>query len=177
MGWVELAFVALVFGVMFLGRRGSAPKGPPPAGGEAEGDGAARPEVLTLGSMLAAWQEAVNAARLQTEAAQRPHAPDALDSMEAPTLVLPPVASAPRGEPVLLPAVVAKPAALVKRAPVEVATVDRDAEHARFHERITPAPAGAPSARRIRGAGELRRAVLLSEVLGPPRALRELDTP
>jgi len=171
MGWVELAFIALVFGVMFLGRRGGAPKGRPPAGG-AE-DGAPGPEVLTLGSLLTAWQEAVNTARQQAEGAHEPDEPDAL---EAPVRVLPPVLSAPPRKSAVLPAVMEAPTAVAKRAPVEVAVVDRDAEHARFHERVAPAPSSPASARpHLHGASELRRAVLLSEVLGPPRALRELD--
>lgn len=172
MGWVEVAFVVLVFFVAFLGRRGSAPK--MPTAGGAEGN-APRPEALTLGSLLTAWQEAMVAARQQAEGAEEA---GELSEPQMPARALPPVLPMRREGAAVLPAVMAAPAALVKRAPVEVATVDREAEHARFHERIAPAPAHPASARpHIRNAGELRRAVLLSEVLGPPRALRELDTP
>jgi hypothetical protein len=54
----------------------------------------------------------------------------------------------------------------------------RRAEHARFHRRVAaPEPVEAPAVPRlrIRDAGELRRAVILAEVLDRPRALRPLD--
>jgi hypothetical protein len=59
--------------------------------------------------------------------------------------------------------------------------VDRQAEHSRFHARIDrPAervqrPASArDTLGGLRGGDALRRAVLAAEVLGPPRALRDL---
>lgn len=60
--------------------------------------------------------------------------------------------------------------------------VDRAAEHSRFHARIERAPEAERSRRPaahetlgdLRGADALRRAVLAAEVLGPPRALRDL---
>jgi len=55
---------------------------------------------------------------------------------------------------------------------------NRAAEHARLHRRAVQAPvAPRPSEPRLklRGAGELRRAVLVAEVLGPPRSLRTLE--
>lgn len=62
---------------------------------------------------------------------------------------------------------------------LEALRVDRKAEHARFHERVQVAPA--PRARRaggipalLRDPRHLRQAVILAEVLGPPRALQPL---
>lgn len=54
----------------------------------------------------------------------------------------------------------------------------RTAEHARFHLRTAQAavePRPPEHRLRLRGPGELRRAVLLGEVLGPPRSLRTLE--
>jgi len=54
----------------------------------------------------------------------------------------------------------------------------RIGEHARSHRRAAQAPAERPAPEprlRLRDAGELRRAVLLGEVLGPPRSLRTLE--
>jgi len=54
----------------------------------------------------------------------------------------------------------------------------RTAEHARFHRRTARAAVERPAPEprlQLRGAGELRRAVLLAEVLGPPRSLRTLE--
>lgn len=66
---------------------------------------------------------------------------------------------------------------------VEITEIDRVAEHNRFHARIQQAAVERPRTRSrsdslgraLRDRGELRRAVLLTEVLGPPRALRPLD--
>jgi hypothetical protein len=59
--------------------------------------------------------------------------------------------------------------------------VDRTAEHARLHARIDRPPPRvedlprAPRLTVFHGPGALRRAILAAEVLGPPRALRDLD--
>lgn len=60
--------------------------------------------------------------------------------------------------------------------------VDRAAEHERLHARIDqpprrerPAAVPAAALRGLRDRDALRRAIVASEVLGPPRALRELD--
>ena len=62
---------------------------------------------------------------------------------------------------------------------METLVVDRQAEHDRFHDRyVVPSrpPAGRirhpPLAAQIHDPKELRRAIILNEVLGPPRALR-----
>ncbi|HEX2095608.1 MAG TPA: hypothetical protein VHG28_24640 [Longimicrobiaceae bacterium] len=63
---------------------------------------------------------------------------------------------------------------------LEALQVDRAAEHERFHQRYlqeAPAPRHREAlAGQLRSRGELRRAILLAEVLGPPRALREGET-
>ena len=60
--------------------------------------------------------------------------------------------------------------------PLEQAQVDRRAEHNRFHDRYlapeAPEPTQRPLATQLRGRDELRRAVVLTEVLGPPRSLQ-----
>ena len=62
-------------------------------------------------------------------------------------------------------------------APVD-AGPDRESEHARFHRRLAASgpPARPPAKNRLRlgGPGAIRRAIVLSEVFGPPRALRPL---
>ena len=58
----------------------------------------------------------------------------------------------------------------------ELVVIDRAAEHHRFHARyLAPVEAVAmveTLPERLRRPGELRRAILLAEVLGPPRSLR-----
>lgn len=88
---------------------------------------------------------------------------------------------APRAEPVRGERV---ERVLVQRpAPVEPVEIDRRAEHRRFHERLRTVeevrrPTNA-AARRLVSAlhdrEELQRAILLAEVLGPPRSLRPLE--
>lgn len=66
---------------------------------------------------------------------------------------------------------------------MEPLRVDRKAEHRRLHERLSPVathqprlpPHAAGLGAALRTSDELRRAVLLSEILGPPRALRQHD--
>ncbi len=70
-------------------------------------------------------------------------------------------------------------------ASLDLAEVDRGAEHERFHRKIvprvprTPRPALRSDGLRdqLRSRSEVRRAVILAEVLGPPRSLREPDRP
>lgn len=61
-------------------------------------------------------------------------------------------------------------------AAVDDTNPNREAEHLRFRRKLAestaPRVSHAESRLRLRGIGELRRAVLLAEVLGPPRALR-----
>lgn len=61
---------------------------------------------------------------------------------------------------------------------LELVQVDRKAEHERLHQKyarpVAPRPRADRLADHLNSRGELRRAVLLAEVLGPPRALREI---
>ena len=58
----------------------------------------------------------------------------------------------------------------------EPVVIDRAAEHGRFHDRylapVEPSIRSETLPERLRKPGELRRAILLAEVLGPPRAMR-----
>jgi hypothetical protein len=58
----------------------------------------------------------------------------------------------------------------------EPVVINRAAEHNRFHDRYLvpdpPSPRSETLPERLRKPGELRRAILLAEVLGPPRAMR-----
>ncbi|HEX2188628.1 MAG TPA: hypothetical protein VHG51_06995 [Longimicrobiaceae bacterium] len=80
-------------------------------------------------------------------------------------------------EPVEPREVALRPAPVV--VSLEATRVDRKAEHQRFHQRLGEAAPRRPPPVRLAdqlGSREaVRRAVLLAEVLGPPRALRELD--
>ncbi len=90
----------------------------------------------------------------------------------------PPTARVP--EPVMAPqAPPSPPPSPPQVVSLEALEVDRTAEHARFHERyvVRPVPnvrhqQQAPLAALMQDGSELRRAIILSEVLGPPRALR-----
>ncbi|MDQ3310417.1 MAG: hypothetical protein M3497_09855 [Gemmatimonadota bacterium] len=65
---------------------------------------------------------------------------------------------------------------VVHMAAPEPVEIDRDAEHVRFHSRfpaaVQPPPRSETLPERLRRPGELRRAIILAEVLGPPRSLR-----
>jgi hypothetical protein len=101
---------------------------------------------------------------------ESPDEEEGIHTLEARSLE--PVAPEPLPVPVERPL----PAAVVET--LEVLEVDRGAEHRRFHRRAPETPA-APVSRGeslgevLRDPGALRRAVLLAEVLGPPKALRE----
>lgn len=64
---------------------------------------------------------------------------------------------------------------------MEQLRVDRGAEHRRFHDRVAetprPAPRVAPEPLRrvLRRPAAVEQAILLAEVLGPPRSMRPLD--
>lgn len=65
---------------------------------------------------------------------------------------------------------------VVHMAAPEPVEIDRDAEHVRFHSRfptaVQPPARSETLPERLRRPGELRRAIILAEVLGPPRSLR-----
>lgn len=81
-------------------------------------------------------------------------------------------------EPVAVREVAVRP---LPAAPValDAAVVDRRVEHERFHGKVVETPAPPPGEERLadhlRSRSAVRRAVLLAEVLGPPRSLREID--
>lgn len=65
---------------------------------------------------------------------------------------------------------------------LEALEIDRAAEHKRFHDRfVAPAPPamrprrGVRSFSALRNPREIRRAIILAEVLGPPRAIRPIE--
>lgn len=77
-----------------------------------------------------------------------------------------------------LPVPVERPLPAAVAETLEVLRVDRQAEHRHFHRREPETPSvpvsrGAPLGEELREPGALRRAVLLAEVLGAPKALRE----
>lgn len=84
--------------------------------------------------------------------------------------------------PEVLPAQHPAPPQVVSMEPLNV---DRAAEHQRFHDRYVARPSSAPPPRptnvhspiaaMLRERDGVRRAVILSEVLGPPRALQSLE--
>jgi hypothetical protein len=93
----------------------------------------------------------------------------------------PPEPLLPVPEPVPFPARFELPQVIS----LERLEVDREAEHRRLHARFAATDAPPPSVHRghrraaglLQTRGELRRAILLAEVLGPPRSLRELKSP
>ena len=69
-----------------------------------------------------------------------------------------------------------EPVTIEVTAPADAVDVNRIAEHDRFQPRYLAAPPARPEPRvladHLRTRDEIRRAVLLSEVLGPPRSLQ-----
>jgi hypothetical protein len=93
----------------------------------------------------------------------------------------PPEPLLPVPEPVPFPARFELPQVIS----LERLEVDREAEHRRLQARFAATDAPPPSVHRghrraaglLQTRGDLRRAVLLAEVLGPPRSRRELKSP
>lgn len=94
------------------------------------------------------------------EPAARPERPaPALEELDgAPVVSLEPLA--PRPEP---------------RRAAKDAEPSRAEEHARFRRKVAAPADPAPDAAPFLDARELRRAMLMAEVLGPPRSLRPLE--
>jgi hypothetical protein len=76
---------------------------------------------------------------------------------------------------------------VVERVVLERGEVDRVREHQRFHDQYVRRPLAPPEkvqrghasalSDALRQPGDLRRAIILTEVLGAPRAIRPLDEP
>ena len=183
MDWFELLLLFIFFGLPLLGRilQKNAPPGLPPAEdehgehGEAHGElpaprePARTPARSGSGEWSAEWGEwpGIEAEDDEEEAVARipDLAPEPIHTAEAISL-----------EPVTVREEVARPLPAPLAEPLEVTEVDRKAEHARFHRRIAR-PAAAPVraqgiAGQLRSREGVRRAVLMAEILGPPRALR-----
>ena len=169
MSWEALLFIAFLLLPMLQGlvQRKTPPRLPPPdREREVPGDGAGWSE---------GWGEWAHEED-SSIAAEPEHSPLAVqptaDSRAAVMLEAAPETTVVSLEPLA-------PRPVPVRTSREVAP-DRTAEHARFHKRVaastpTPRPAVHEGRLRLRAPGELRRAVLLSEVLGAPRALRPLE--
>jgi hypothetical protein len=194
MDWIELLLVAVFFGAPLLGRlfQRQPPAPPPPiprseAPGYAEGPADLQPrlpapERATLPTPVGGWsagwgqwpEGAPEAAEDEEytedeEAIVGDHdlAADSIHTREAISL-----------EPVTASEVALRP---LPEAPVGLDTleVDRGREHLRFHDKYfkaaPPPPRPDRLADHLRSRDEVRRAILLAEVLGPPRSLRGLE--
>jgi hypothetical protein len=127
------------------------------------GQGAASPRLPAPAPAAPADHDvpALPAARAEGLAAARPErAAPALEALDGQAVVtLEPLAPRP-----------------VPRRDARDAEPDRAEEHARFRRKGAAAPADAPSgAEPFLDAGELRHALRMAEVLGPPRSLRPLE--
>ncbi len=198
MDWIELLLVAVFFGAPLLGRLFQRqPPAPPPTIPRTDSPGYAEPparlpvpagttlpapERATLptpvGGWSAGWGEWPEGASEEEDAAEEgteeegvagDHdlAADSIHTREAISL-----------EPVTASEAALRP---LPEAPVALDTVavDWNREHVRFHDKyFKPAPPP-PRADRLtdhlRSRAEVRRAILLAEVLGPPRSLRGLE--
>lgn len=173
-----LLFVLLPLLQALLGRGGEPPRLPSPEDAREEHDefAGAPPLPVPLGPEPA-WDEDDHVpglmARRERPADEEDRVPGLLARRERP---------APPPETLDAPVVVSLEPLAARPAPLRVAydvEPSRSAEHARFHRRtaVQARPERRPSEPRLslRGVGELRRAVLLGEVLGPPRSLRTLE--
>lgn len=82
--------------------------------------------------------------------------------------------------PVEVPVQLEAEAVAVPVYSLEALEVDRQAEHQRLHARMeeaVPVPRRRRSPPRLHGREELRRAIVLAEMLGPPRALQPHNIP
>ena len=186
MNWLELLLVVVFFGAPLLGRilQRNAPQPPPtvpPADAErediqwlpapAQGRGSLPAPAKAESGWSAGWGEwgEVEAAPEEGEDEEGADAPwdaESIHTREAISL-----------EPVTLEEAALRP---LPAAPVALdVEVDRRQEHVRFHDRyLKPAPRRRSPDRladHLRSRREVRRAVLLAEVLGPPRSLREIQ--
>lgn len=191
MDWIELLLIAVFFGAPLLGRlfQRQPPAPPPPlprSDAPAPADLQARlpaPAGATLptpvGGWSAGWGQWPEGASEEEDAAEEEGADeeggfadhdlaaDSIHTREAISL-----------EPVTGSEVVLRP---LPEAPVglDTAEVDWSREHVRFHDKYfkpaPPPPRVDRLADHLRSRAEVRRAILLAEVLGPPRSLRGLE--
>jgi hypothetical protein len=194
MNWIELLLVAVFFGAPLLGRlfqrqQPAPPPVPPrsdvPGYAEAPADLQARlpaPARATLPTPVGGWsagwgqwpegaseEEAGDEEDTEDEegiVGDHDLAADSIHTREAISL-----------EPVTGSEVALRP---LPEAPVALdAEVDRSREHLRFHDKYfkaaPPPPRQDRLADHLRSRAEVRRAILLAEVLGPPRSMRGLE--
>jgi len=198
MGWLELLFVALFFGAPLLGRlfEKKPPTLPPPplprsdAPGYSPAPGDLQPRFSvparaslpapagTAGGWSAGWGQWPEGASEEEDAAEGGGLEegvagdhdldvDSIHTREAVSL-----------EPVSAAEAAVRP---LPEAPVglDATEVDWNREHVRFHDKYfkpaAPPPRTDRLADHLRSRAEVRRAILLAEVLGPPRSLRGLE--
>lgn len=192
MDWIELLLVVVFFGAPLIGRLFQKPAPPPPP--VPRSDAPAPPDLqaplpaparATLpapagagGGWSAGWGQWPEGASEEEDAAEEgtleegvagDHdlAADSIHTREAISL-----------EPVTTAEGLVRP---LPEAPVGLDTVpvDWNREHVRFHDKYfkaAPPPARTDRlADHLRSRAEVRRAILLAEVLGPPRSLRGLE--
>jgi hypothetical protein len=185
MDWLEILLVLIFFGAPLLGRifkTSPPPDALPPPEAEPYGEEPARIPAPAgarrdaPGDWSAGWgewpgmetEEDEEAAAVEEARAAGVPDPEGIHTAEAVSLepVTPVVYQRPLPAPV---------------ASLDLVEVDRKAEHERLHRRFAR-PAAPPARARpdrladhLRTRRELRRAILLTEVLGPPRALRPLE--
>ncbi len=178
MSVVEILIAVLFLGLPLLGRLlgGSAPPPTLPPPPESGGATPARlPAPVAVPEPVGGWgdwpgdEEADEEDEALDEVAGD-HDLDVDSIHTAEALSLEPI-SASEGVVRALPAPL--PAAL------DAPAVDRRAEHERFHRKVAgpaaPAPRPDRLADHLRSRAEVRRAILLAEVLGPPKSLQGPD--
>jgi hypothetical protein len=198
MDWIELLLIAVFFGAPLLGRLFQRqPPSPPPTIPRTDSPGYAEaparlpvpagttlpaPERATLPTPVGGWsagwgqwpegasdeeaEDEEGAADEEAIVGDHDLAADSIHTREAISL-----------EPVTASEVALRP---LPEAPVALdAEVDRGREHLRFHDKYfkpaPPPPRADRLADHLRSRAEVRRAILLAEVLGPPRSLRSME--
>lgn len=170
MDWFQILMLLVFFGLPLLGKlmeKGQPPTLPPVGQGEALPP-APRPRVFRVEDVSGGWEEWPSGDEEAPGVLSTAEESQELHTAEAVSL-----------EPLAPEAVRVRPGRALPSEPmsVEVLEVDWEAEQRRFHQRYLERKGEAPPARHgafpdLRGdRAALRRAMLLSEVLGPPKAL------
>ena len=171
MDWFQILVLLIFFGLPILGKLMEKAQPPTLPGPEADGEilpPAHRPRIHRVEDVSGGWEEwpsgdeEAPGVLSEAEEAQELHTAEAV-SLEP----LAPEAVRVHVERVL-------PSAEPQSA--EVLQVDWEVQHQRFHQRYLEqqaAPAAAPRAALPDLHGDLRRAVLMAEILGPPKSLRK----